>query len=270
MKPKIFSIVFVVGMCVYTYAWGQTHEKKESKREVQIESTKVSEKIAEALNPAFVFRNTLFYLDRNNDKLRAYMDVDELRTISLISELEERIAPSKNLYVCDGYAFTRKIMTAIRPSYITNIKPLAKEKRATYFPHSTDEELILEVSLATSEEAQMPTAYDIDGIEVSEATFNALNPLYIESLECSTSAKKLKKYQSTPNPQRVLIVKTKAPSAFFTNDAATYYVGGIQVPTSLFVVLDQNQAKKMYAGNALYAPFSYVEKKDGSVIVMEF
>ena len=75
MKPKIFSIVFVVGMCVCTYALGQTHEKKEPKQEVQIESTKVSEKIAEALNPAFVFRNTLFYLDRNNDKLRAYMDI---------------------------------------------------------------------------------------------------------------------------------------------------------------------------------------------------
>ena len=198
------------------------------------------------------------------------MDVDELRTISLISALEERKATSKTLYVCDGYALTRKIMTAIRPSYITNIKPLAKEERATYFPHSTDEELILEVSLATSEEAQIPTAYDIDGIEVSEATFNALNPLYIESLECSTSAQKLKKYQSIPNPQRVLIVKTKTPSAFFTNDATTYYVGGIEVPTSLFVVLDQNQAKKMYAGNALYAPFSYVEKKDKTIIAIEF
>ena len=198
------------------------------------------------------------------------MDVDELRTISLISALEERKATSKTLYVCDWYALTRKIMTAIRPSYITNIKPLAKEERATYFPHSTDEELILEVSLATSEEAQIPTAYDIDGIEVSEATFNALNPLYIESLECSTSAQKLKKYQSIPNPQRVLIVKTKTPSAFFTNDATTYYVGGIEVPTSLFVVLDQNQAKKMYAGNALYAPFSYVEKKDKTIIAMGF
>ena len=44
MKPKIFSIVFVVGMCVCTYAWGQTDEKKETKREIQIESTKVSKK----------------------------------------------------------------------------------------------------------------------------------------------------------------------------------------------------------------------------------